>query len=167
MRRTVSSLIGLAAVVAVTILLVSVGMWKSQPVRKALFHTAATAFAQTGHGENTQSGADTAKAASGAASATKQTEQAAEETKKREKGSVNIRIDESGISIEGNEGDEGEADTSGTHIIIDKSGWSRVGGKWQHKEKGEDIVRFGEDVIANTGGRCAMAFRRPPDGGPG
>jgi len=145
MRRTVSKPFGFAAIAAVVILLVMVGMWVCRPVCKGLFSAAATAFAQTGQGAGSQGDADTTKAAP-AAERSATGEKTAEGTKKPEKGSVNIRIDESGIRIEGTGDEGGEADTSGGRIIFDKGEWSRVGGKWKYKEKGEDIVRFGEDV---------------------
>ncbi len=149
MRRTASNLFGIAAIVAVAILLVMVGLWKSQPVCQTLFRAVGTALAQTGQSGNSQSAADTAKALPARSSTAE--DKAAAETKKADKpgkGTVNIRIDESGISIEGSD-EGGEADTSGSHIIIDKGEWSGAGDKWRYKEKGEDIVRFGEDVAVS------------------
>jgi hypothetical protein len=144
MRRTVSKPLAFAAVVAVVILLVTVGLWVNRPVSRALLSAAATALAQTGRGDAVESDDDTTKTAASTPSKTE--EKTTDEAKETKAGGVNIRIDESGIRIEGDADEAGEADTTENRIIFDKKGWSRSGDHRRFKEKGADIVRFGEDV---------------------
>jgi len=67
-----------------------------------------------------------------------------EDRDKRQEGSVNIKIDESGIRIEGSVSDDADTASADRRIIFDsRSGTTRAR---RYHEKGTDIVKFGEDV---------------------
>ncbi len=60
---------------------------------------------------------------------------------------VSIRIDESGIRIEGSVDDE---DSASSRIIFDSGKWSDFDGKRRYNEKGSDVVKFGENVTIDS-----------------
>lgn len=66
-----------------------------------------------------------------------------EEKIKKPSGSLSIKIDESGIRVIG---DEGADTTDAEPRIIFDSGEISIGTSRRYREKGNDIVKFGEDV---------------------
>jgi hypothetical protein len=136
-------MLGLIAVVAVIAFVItataashcSLSRMIHSAVKSSIVHTAKAARAES---------ADT----TGASKAGAKSGTSATVTKTAKDGTVSIRIDESGIRIDAPEG--AEADTSGQRIIFNDKGWSVTGPGGRFKEKGSDIVRFGEDVTVDA-----------------
>ncbi|UCH82843.1 MAG: hypothetical protein JSW50_10230 [Candidatus Latescibacterota bacterium] len=150
MRRSFVKAVGFLVVALLVAVIAVAGANVLRAVSKSLVVPMATAMAQSAKGTN-DAGADTTDAEDleriQKEKALQEAQEAArEEKKERKEGSLSIKIDESGIRIEGSTTDGGESDTSSHRIIFDAGDWTSVGGDRTYRERGSDIVRFGEDV---------------------
>lgn len=131
MRRTVSKKVAVVTVVSAAFLVGFVGLVLVRPV----FRSAISAWALV------QSRAVESVLAQSADDTTQVDDGRSESVKEQKGKGVSIRIDESGISIEAPSG-EAEGDTTAGRIVVG----SRLGNHERYSEKGNDIVRFREDI---------------------
>ncbi len=140
MRPTVYRLLGLIAVFAVVAFVITAAVVGHRSLSRVIHSAVKSSIVHTAREARAQRADTTGSSKAGAKSATI--------TKTTKDGTVSIRIDESGIRIDAPEG--GEADTSGQRIIFDNKGGSVTGAGGHYKEKGSDLVRFGEDVTVDA-----------------
>ncbi|MEJ2720023.1 MAG: hypothetical protein P8181_02615, partial [bacterium] len=154
MPRSLFKTIGVLAVVIAIALFFVAGSTVFKTMSKTVVSPMALAFAHAGANfaagdTSATAGRDTVEAhgekrAQDEKKGTQDAEYKVE--KKTKEGTLSIKIDESGIRIEGEGGSVSGTDTTGHRIIFDSGDWTSVGGGRTYRERGTDIVKFGEDV---------------------
>ena len=153
MRHTASKVLGLWAVVTVLSAIVLIGLAVPRTAFKRVFFAVGTVLAQTHTSDATEGGKDSVLVGDEQKRFEREEalkKVAEEEGTTREKKGMSIRIDESGIRIEGSVSDDAGSDSTEHRIIFDTGDWTNVGEKRRYREKGADIARFGEDVTVDT-----------------
>jgi len=151
MRHTASKMLGLLAVVMVLSAIVLIGSVVHRTVFERVFFAVGTVLAQTHTSDATEGGKDSVLVGDEQKRFEREEalrKTAEEEGKTQEKKGLSIRIDESGIRIEGSVSDD--ADSTEHRIIFDTGDWTNIGEKRRYREKGADIARFGEDVTVGA-----------------
>jgi hypothetical protein len=149
MRRSFFKILGVLAFVLLVVLLVGTSNTVVRTVAKAVFVPMATSMAQTAADTTAQTEEDTVVVVD---EEPKDEEQDVEKAtpKKTKEGGLSIKIDESGIRIEGPAGEGGETDTSKPRIVFDTGDWTSYEGTRRYREKGSDIIQVGEDVYVDA-----------------
>ena len=139
MRHLFFRTAGLVALVFVLAVIFTVGSTTHKTLLKG-FLTVGSSLAQTD--DDTDAATDSV--------IVEEEEPVVKKVKKDKDSGVSIRIDESGIRIEGSVDVDAEEDSASSRIVIDSGRWSKYDDKRRYNEKGDDVVKFGENVSIDS-----------------